>query len=111
MLDIYHMDKVEPGTRTLTEALSSALDSLNAAIADLRHFKARNQIRERCQEVAAWEKRGDQAFIEVMRHLFAEISDPIEIIKQKDIAEAIERALDLAADAADTLQNILVKNS
>jgi hypothetical protein len=46
-----------------------------------------------------------------MSVLFEKVKDPIEIIKEKDILEAMENATDKCRDAADVLWSVVISNA
>ena len=61
-------------------------------------------------ELRDLEDEGDRLNREAVRELFASESDPLVIIRWKDIHEQLEEAVDACENAADVLEAILVKN-
>jgi len=49
-------------------------------------------------------------FRDAVEHLFEKEKDVIELIKQKEILEYIERAIDKCHHAATVVEGILIKN-
>ncbi|MEN6606088.1 MAG: DUF47 domain-containing protein, partial [Bryobacteraceae bacterium] len=47
----------------------------------------------------------------VMMDLFREETDPIRLIKLKEVHEVLEATTDRCEDVTDTLKNVVVKNS
>jgi uncharacterized protein Yka (UPF0111/DUF47 family) len=43
--------------------------------------------------------------------LFANVKDPIELIKRKEIYERLEQTTDCCEDVANTLESIIMRNS
>src|SRR5258708_34778269 len=56
------------------------------------------------------ENEGDQIFREAVADLFARTTDPVEIIKWKDIHGLIEVAVDRCEDVANIVETIVVKH-
>lgn len=57
------------------------------------------------------EDKGDVIFIEAMRKLFKESTDPIMTIKMKDIFENLENAMDKCQRVSDIIEGIIVKST
>jgi len=58
----------------------------------------------------ALEDDGDRLLRDAVGELFRNESDPIAIIRWKDIHERLEEAVDACENAADVLEAIYVKN-
>src|SRR2546430_1376283 len=56
------------------------------------------------------ENEGDSLFRTAVGALFAETTDPIEIIKWKDLHALIEVAIDRCEDVANIVETIVVKH-
>ncbi len=64
-----------------------------------------------CASINALEDEGDQVLREALGALFREESDARNIIKWKDIYEMMEEALDCCEDAANLVEQLVVKNA
>jgi predicted phosphate transport protein (TIGR00153 family) len=62
-------------------------------------------------EINRLEEAADQLGRAAVRDLFDHETDPIRIIKLKEIYEFLEQTTDYCEDVADALQNVQVKNS
>jgi hypothetical protein len=69
------------------------------------------RILDHCIEIHRLENEGDRVFQEAMARLFKLETDPIQLIKTKEVLEALERATDTCEDAANVLEGIMVKNA
>jgi uncharacterized protein len=56
------------------------------------------------------EEEGDRLARDAVAELFRSESDPIALIRWKEIYERLEEAIDACENAADVLEAILVKN-
>ncbi|MFZ2502737.1 MAG: DUF47 family protein [Nocardioides sp.] len=62
-------------------------------------------------EITRLDRVGDQAFRRMLAKLFSGDFKAIELLKLKDIAERLERAIDGFGEVADTVEQIAVKES
>ena len=111
MIQTYHLKEATDGMREQAQALVAAVTSLRRGVVELNNFKNPTRILDFCQDVAKHEKLGDRAFMASLGALFENLKDPIELIKQKEICETIEMALDKAEDAANTIEGVVVKHA
>lgn len=66
---------------------------------------------EQCIRINHLEGKADQIVRRAVADLFRTESNPIELIKLKEVYEILEKTTDYAEDVADVLQEVLVKNS
>ena len=66
---------------------------------------------DHCIEINRLEEAADQLVRAAVANLFQDETDPIRIIKLKEIYEFLEQTTDYCEDVADALQNVQVKNS
>jgi uncharacterized protein len=108
--DLLTLYKVErPMSQSLEQCriLVEAAEHLSRAIGELRGL--RNAERH-LVEVKAREDEADSLLREAIAGLFENHVDPVEVIRWKDIFEALEDAIDACETAADVVGNIVVKN-
>ncbi|CAH0120558.1 MULTISPECIES: DUF47 domain-containing protein [unclassified Paenibacillus] len=68
-------------------------------------------IREHTIRVNELENEGDEILRTCIKSLFATVTDPIELIKRKEIYERLEQTTDYCEDVANTLESIIMRNS
>lgn len=83
---------------------------IEAAVKSLRSMQDPRFIEERCIEVNRLENLADDELSKAMIALF-QSSDPIAIIKLKDIYDMLEEATDYCEDVADVLSDIAIRHS
>jgi uncharacterized protein Yka (UPF0111/DUF47 family) len=84
-------------------------EKLKEMMCELKQFKKNaDGIKECIIEVNRLEEEGDRTFAESMVKLFTTETDPITLIKQKDLYELLEEALDCCEDVADIVEKIIV---
>jgi len=106
---MYQITEVNKYLIKFVNNLVVSCETLSAMMCELKQFKKNHQtIRERIIEVNRLEEDGDRTFMECMIKLFSEEKDAIKLIKQKDLYELLENALDLCEDVADIVEKIIV---
>ncbi len=104
----YRIDPIPPNMVTLAEIVSNCARALHQAISALEN---KTPILEHCIEINRLENEADLIGRSAVVDLFNKETDPIRLIKLKEIYEFIEETIDSCEDVADVLQNVAVKNS
>jgi predicted phosphate transport protein (TIGR00153 family) len=103
----YGVRDVNEPARRQAEVIQRAAGKLAEAIARLEGFK---DSKRQLIELRELEDEGDRIARAAIADLFSGGSDPISLIRWKDIHEQLEEAVDACENAADVLEAILVKN-
>ena len=105
--------KIKDSTK---EAISMSKDLLTTAEVihkTIQKLKEKNyvHVQEYCIEINRLENRIDRDFRDALGRLFEEVTDPIFIIKWKEVYEFLEDASDRCEDVANILEAIVLKNA
>ena len=92
----------------LSDILVSMADEMVSLMGCLQ---TREGARYRLERIEHLERQGDATFRRAMGRLFGGEYDAVDIIKWKDIVQALEDALNAIEDVSDVVESILVKNS
>jgi predicted phosphate transport protein (TIGR00153 family) len=104
----YRVTEIPPRARDQADVILRATILLDEAMNRLEGFKDSSR---QLIELRALEDEGDRLMHESIEELFRESStDPLHVIRWKDIHEGLEEAVDACENAADVLEAILVKN-
>ena len=68
-------------------------------------------VLEACKQVKALEEEGHSVYHEWVGRLFDENSDPMTVIKWKEIYDTLERTLDQAEDVSNVLESVSIKHA
>jgi predicted phosphate transport protein (TIGR00153 family) len=107
-LGLYKIEAPMEQAQRMAEVLHAATVQLALAIPRIRGFK---DIGEQTVEVHRLENVGDQIVREAIASLFEYGTDPMVVIRWKDIFERLENAIDATERAAYILEGIVIKNS
>ena len=107
LIPLYRIDKIRGGTRELIRVVLEQTDEIRAAVEALERRKG---VLERTIEINRLENEADRIHKQAIGTLFDEESDPIAVIKWKEIFDVLERATDRCEDVANLLENVVVKH-
>ena len=102
----YKINKVTPGAQRLGKVILHGTEFIVAAVAQLKH--PQNML-EYCEQLTLLEEEADRIKGECIARLFEDSTDPIEIIKWKEIYEVLEACTDKCEDVADVLESVVLK--
>ncbi|MCX6528296.1 MAG: DUF47 family protein [Actinobacteria bacterium] len=97
-----------PGVYELAEVLVQ-ISHANCAL--VRSLKSMRKINEQVDAIDEMESSADRIFRRITSELFSGRHDALDILRWKEIVEAIERAIDAVEDASDMIQSIAVKHA
>jgi predicted phosphate transport protein (TIGR00153 family) len=104
----YRIHPIPANMITLAQIVSNCSKALKAAFEALEHNGA---TMEHCIEINRLENEADLIGRSAVAELFDVETDPITLIKLKEVYEFFESTIDSCEDVADVLQNVVVKNS
>lgn len=96
----------------LARTLVYATQALLNAVQGLRKIHANAEtLRQDCIEVHRLENEGDVYHNQALTNLFEGTSDPIAVIKWKEIYEIVEGAIDYCEDVANIISGLVLKHA
>jgi predicted phosphate transport protein (TIGR00153 family) len=104
----YRLDPMPPIVVDLCQHIVTSVNALKLAFEALH---SNQKLMEHCIEINRVEELVDNVVRDAVRVLFDTETDPIKLIKLKEIYEFLEQTTDFCEDVADALQNVVVKNS
>ena len=107
-LVIYRVERIRPGVADLAKILLRATDQVVAAV---RVLEKQDHILDHCIEINRLENEGDRLCRDLIAQLFEGEKDPVQIIKWKEIIEALETAIDKCEDVANVLESVTLKSA
>ena len=107
-LGLYKIEAPMDQAQQMADILHAATVQLAVAIPRIREFE---DTGEQTVEVHRLENVGDQIVREAIASLFEYGTDPMVVIRWKDIFERLESAIDATERAAYIVEGIVIKNS
>jgi uncharacterized protein len=103
----YGVQDIRDQARSQAALIQRCATKLSEAIDRLEGFR---DSKRQLIELRELEDEGDRLSRAAIADLFSGTTDPIAVIRWKDIHEQLEEAVDACENAADVLEAILVKN-
>ncbi|SDE22601.1 DUF47 domain-containing protein [Sporomusa acidovorans] len=109
-MELYNAGTASDGAKELGYLVAKTSKQIDKAFTLLPEIKKqREKLEERCAKIIEFEALGDRLYRQEMAKLFRECTDPIEIIKWKEILLHLEETLDISEDIANLLKGVIVK--
>lgn len=108
---LYKVEKFSLEMAELVDIIYKSSEELNRAIPLLQDMRDLDAIRDVCVKINSYENEADRVFHEAIARIFTDVSDPIEVIKTKEILAGLETATDKLEDAANILETLVSKHA
>lgn len=92
----------------MTNIIQLSANNVHQLITKLRKIKDTTEIIAHCRNIGQYENDVDHIYRKAIAELF-ESTDPIEIMKMKEVYDALEKATDMCVDVSDIIENIVLK--
>jgi len=104
---LYKITLVRPGARRLADIVVESTDRITEALADL---EKRHGVLELAARINQLEREADRVHQDAIVELFDQETDPIKVIKWKEIFDILEAATDRCEDVGNLLEGVVVKH-
>jgi predicted phosphate transport protein (TIGR00153 family) len=104
---LYRIDVVPPGARELARTVSQSADRLHIALESLKN---KTPVQPHAVEINRLENEADRAYNQAIQQLFDTETDPIRIIKFKELLDMLEQVTDACEDVANVIEGVVVKH-
>lgn len=108
---LYGITRLEPEAVDLADVLLKAVEAMGFALRGLRNLSDRKQLLAHCTEINRLENEGDRILRRATARLFKETTDPIQVIKWKEIYDNLENAIDRCEDVANLIEGVALEYS
>ena len=106
---LYGPGRFTPEMAALGQIALRATEKVQEAVALLSDMKNAERILKICQEIGDIESEADHVMRAGMVRLFAETSDARTLIRDKELYELFEEAVDRCEDAADVIHGVVLE--
>jgi len=108
---MYRLYTVSEDMMQFSDVIEQSVKNVCKAVKELHDLSRPRRIIDHCIEINRLENTGDQLREIAITKLFDSTTDPITIIKWKEIFEQAEVVLDKCEHIAKIIESIIVKNS
>jgi len=109
---IYEIESPPPGLASMAHVLVQAMQEVRGALRSLQNMRHREKTLAHCIELNRLENESDRLVHENIGRLFREHrTNPLLVIKHKEIYEIVEAAADRCEDIANVIETITIKHT
>lgn len=105
---LYRIESPSPPALAQAGIIVMQAEEIVRALEKLKGFK---DIGPHWIEIHRLENEGDRIGRQAMANLFTDVTDPVEIIKWKDLYALLEDTIDACEDVANVIERIVVKHA
>jgi len=110
-LRLYELDGVNKNLVGFSVLIDASVQCLAGAVKGLHNMKNSKALLASCVDIDAMEDKGDAMRDKSIAELFHTETDPVAIIKWKEVYEDAETVLDICEDVANVVEAIIVKQA
>lgn len=108
---MFNVTELRPEALEFTQLIAESCRMFEKVVTEFANFKKSKNIGEYIIEINTLENNGDRLHAASLRRLFTETSTSNERLVWMMIFESLEFSLDACENAADTIENIIMKNT
>jgi uncharacterized protein len=109
-MSIYGLPRLSPPMKELIRLIEESTTEVAKSIHLLQDLSKLDEIQVHIVHVNSLENEGDRIYRAEMARLFREVKDPIALIREKEVLNQLERAIDTCEDVMDLIRSVVVKN-
>lgn len=102
---------IRPLAIDMANVVIDCCKELVSLLSEFRNFKKSKTIHSIIVRINTLEEDADKLFIRAMRELHAQTSDPVEIIKWREIFIYLEKCTDAVEHVADVVERVIMTNT
>lgn len=113
ILDVYmyHIDVIPEKTAELSAVVNRCVAALYEATCELKNFKKPEKLRTLLVNVNDIEVEADRIYTDAIYGLFGSDADGKTLLGAKAVYEGLENCCDLCENAADVIEQVVIKNT
>jgi uncharacterized protein len=108
---LYEVESILPEVCAMGKVMLDLARAVRDAVYELRNVRKKNRILQHCIEIQRLEGVGDHLHHIALSALFKNSTDPLFVIKWKEIIDLIEMAMDSAEEVAHVIEGIVLENA
>lgn len=108
---LYELVDMTTPARELADVLVRSTEAVAIAVGGLKKVKQSDVILKACIEVNRLENEGDEILRNALADLFRGATDPLLVLKWKEVYEALENATDRCEDVANIIEGVVLEHA
>lgn len=112
MLDMFSVKQIPEPAKTMISLIVKSCEALEMAVHEFKNFKkSGKQLTQLIIQVNQYEEEGDKFYRSTVKELYLKETNPVELMKWKEIYDKMEDTLDASEEVANLLEAMAIKNS
>lgn len=107
----FNIVSIRKDVMEIVEIIYKCSASLKALLQEFKNYKKSSRLKELVIEINGYENEADKLYLYAMKKLLTEETDAVEIIRWQRMYDCLETCCDSFEDVADTIENIVMKNT
>ncbi|MFM9985924.1 MAG: DUF47 domain-containing protein [Flavobacteriales bacterium] len=110
-IDLYKIHQISPVMIRLSEIITKSSEELQQAVFNMRSLRKMGTVKMHLQKIHIYENEADRLMNGAIADLFTNETDPMHILKMKEVISFLENATDKCEDAANVIESVMIKFS
>lgn len=106
---LFEIKVPRPHAKELADLLVKCCEKMLRAVELLPNLKQSKELLEICVEIGKLENDADALYRKAIAELFKPGNDPLDVMKWRDIYDALETATDRCADVANVIEGVVLE--
>lgn len=106
---LFEINSSRPHAKELAEALVKCCEAMLRAAELLPNLKQSRELLDICVTIGKLENEADVIYRKAIAALFKSGNDPLDVMKWRDIFDALESATDRCADVANVIEGVVLE--
>lgn len=108
---MYNIQEVLPAAIDFSDVIADCCKALQHAMQEFPNFQKSTVLHQAVVDVNNMEEKGDAIYIDAVRALYEQGSDPIKMLVWSELFDKLEDCCDTCEHVADLMEMIAMKNS
>lgn len=110
-VDMFCVKDIRPEALLFCDIIDRCCQGLSVVFKEFHNFKRSKDLQAAIIEVNRLEEEGDRLYRDAMRGLYASGNDAINVIAWSELFGQLEKCCDLCEEAADSVDEVVMKNA
>ncbi len=106
-----NIQSIRPDALKTASLIVEACGAVRALMVEFKDFRHSKTLRDHVIHINALEEEGDAMFIQSIRDLHVNCTDPLEVFCWHELYRYLEQCLDACEHVADVVESVIMKNS
>lgn len=109
-MSVFGLPRLSPPMCELIRIVQESTAEVAKSIHLLQDLSKLDEIQVHIVHVNSLENEGDRIYRAELSRVFREVKDAIELVREKEVLNQLERAIDRCEDVMDLIRSVVVKN-